>query len=250
MKQKDTELRKHFDNSDELCEYMADLCDGCTILAFSTGKDSVVAWLKLRRYFRKIVPYYLYPIPGGPLSFTERAIKYYEDWFGCHILRLPHPSVHRMLNDFVDQAPENLRIIEEARLPNIDYEDINALVRATDPELEDAYQASGVRSADSIVRRQSMLKHGQINHKARRWYPAFDYLKADMIRELDAAQIALPIDYEWFGRTFDGIDHRFTSVVKEKSPEDFERIKLAFPLVEMDILRQQYRREHHEGGTA
>lgn len=190
------ELRKHFDNSDELCEYMADLCDGCTILAFSTGKDSVVAWLKLRRYFRKIVPYYLYSIPGGPLSFTERALKYYEDWFDCRIMRLPHPSMYRWLNNFVDQAPENLRVIEEANLPNIDYEDINALACHTDKELDGAYQASGVRSADSIARRQSTIKHGQVNHKARRWYPVFDYKKEDMVRELDAAQISLPIDYK------------------------------------------------------
>ena len=65
------DLRKHFDNSDELCEYMADLCNGCTLLAFSTGKDSIVAWLKLRRYFRKIVPYYLYCVPN--LEFIEKT---------------------------------------------------------------------------------------------------------------------------------------------------------------------------------
>ena len=59
------ELRKHFGNSDELCEYMAGLCGGGTLLAFSCGKDSIVAWLKLRRYFRKIVPYYLYYV-GSP----------------------------------------------------------------------------------------------------------------------------------------------------------------------------------------
>ncbi len=240
------DLQKHFENSDELCQYMAELSKGCTILAFSTGKDSIVAWLKLRRYFDKIVPYYLYTVPSGPLSFTERALRYYEEWFGCHILRLPHPSLYRLLNRFVLQAPENLRTIEEANLPELDYEDINALVRATDPALENAYQASGVRSADSIVRRQSMLKHGQVNHKARRWYPVFDYKKEDMVRELDAAQIALPIDYEWFGRTYDGLDYRFTSVIKEKSPVDYERIKEAFPLVELDILRHEYRREYHE----
>lgn len=242
--------RKHFANSDELCEYMAELSNGRTILAFSTGKDSIVAWLKLRRYFDKIVPYYLYSDLCGPLSFVEKALRYYEDWFGCHILRLPHPALYRQLNRFVLQAPENLRIIEEAKLPELDYEDINALVRATDPELAGAYQASGVRSADSIVRRQSILKNGPVNHNARRWYPVYDYKKADMVKALDEAGIYLPIDYEWFGRTYDGLDYRFTSVIKEKSPEDYERIKETFPLVELDILRQVYRREYHEGRAA
>jgi len=241
------ELRKHFDNSDALCGYMADLCDGCTLLAFSTGKDSIVAWLKLRRYFQKIVPYYLYSIPGGPLSFTERALMYYEDWFGCHIIRLPHPSMYRHLNNFVDQAPENLRIIEEARLPNFSDKDICALVRRTDRELAGAYLANGVRSADSIVRRNAILKHGSVNHKAKKFMPVYDYKKEDMLRELKAAGIALPIDYEWFGRSFDGIDYRFTSVIKEKSPADYDRIKAAFPMVEMGILKYQYRAEYFAG---
>ncbi len=238
-----TDLRTHFDNSDQLCEYMADLTGGVTMLAFSTGKDSIVSWLKLRRYFRKIVPYYLYCVPGN-LAFVEKSLRYYEDWFGCHIIRLPHPSLYRMLDNAVFQAPENLRIIEEANLIKFDFEDVNTLVRMTDEELDTAYQASGVRCADSIVRRTSVMKHGSVNHSKMRFFPVYDYKKDDMVRELDAAGIALPIDYEWFGRTFDGIDYRFTHVIKEKAPEDYQKIIAAFPLVELDILRQQYRAEY------
>lgn len=243
-------LLSHFENSDACCEYMSDLCDGKTLLAFSTGKDSVVAWLKLRRYFKEIVPYYLYCIPGGPLSFTEKALQYYEDYFQTRIVRLPHPALNYFWNQAVFQAPENLSILEHADLMNFTYEDINELVRHTREGLENTYQASGVRSADSIMRRNVMMKHGVINHTKRSWFPVFDYKKDDMIKELEDANIALPIDYVWFGRTFDGIDYRFTSVLKEKSPEDYERIVAAYPLVELDILRQQYRREYHENKKA
>ena len=55
----------------------------------------------------------------------------------------------------------------------------------------------------------------------------------------------MPIDYEWFGRTYDGIDYRFTSVLKEKSPADYERVKAAYPLVEVDIMRMKYREEYY-----
>ena len=237
-------LQTNFDNSDALCEYMSGLCGGVGLLAFSRGKDSLVAWLKMRRYFKRIVPYFLYSIPPGPLSFEEKSLRYYEDYFGCHIIRLPHPSMNRWFNNFVAQAPENLRIIENARLADVDYVDVNNMIRQADPEMAMAYQASGVRSADSIIRRTSMLKHGVVNHTKKAWYPVFDYKKEDMLRELDAAQVALPVDYEWFGRTFDGIDCRFTGVLKERSPEDYARIQRAFPLVELDILRQEYRAEY------
>ena len=185
----------------------------------------------------------MYTVPN--LEFVEKSLRYYEDWFGCHIIRMPHPALYRMWNNFTDQAPENLRIIEEAMLPHFTDWHTCDLIRQTDPALKNAYQANGVRSADSIVRRQSMIKHGQVNHKDMKYFPVFDYKKEDMIRELEAAKIALPIDYEWFGRSFDGIDYRYTSVLKEKAPEDFERIKQAFPMIELDILRMQWRAEYH-----
>ena len=73
-----------------------------------------------------------------------------------------------------------------------------------------------------------------------------------MLREVDEAKIKLPIDYIEkssislrFGRTYDGIDYRFTSVLKEKSPADFEQVKAAYPLVEADIMRMKYREEYY-----
>ena len=44
-------------SGESLCRTMAEECD-TAILAFSTGKDSIAAWLQLRKYFKHIVPYY------------------------------------------------------------------------------------------------------------------------------------------------------------------------------------------------
>ena len=82
--------------SSEMCEQMAAECD-TAILAFSTGKDSIAAWLQMRKYFKRIIPYYCYTVPG--LTFVEESLKYYEDFFGTHICRLPHRSLARMLRN-------------------------------------------------------------------------------------------------------------------------------------------------------
>ena len=82
---------------------MAQECD-TAILAFSTGKDSIAAWLQMRRYFKRIVPYYCYSVPN--LGFVERSLAYYEDFFGTHIYRLPHRSLYRCLRGLVFQPPE------------------------------------------------------------------------------------------------------------------------------------------------
>ena len=49
--------------------------------------------------------------------------------------------------------------------------------------------------------------------------------------------IELPCDYAWFGRSFDGIDKRFTKVLKDKAPDDYATLLEWFPLLEVDHVR-------------
>jgi hypothetical protein len=126
----------------------------------------------------------------------------------------------------------------------IDYDSINHFIRQTESALDEAYCASGVRMADSPIRRSSIIQNGPINHKRMTFYPCYDYLKADMLRELDAANIALPIDYVWFGRTFDGLDARFLRPLKENAPEDYQTVLDWFPLAGTVLTRENMRREH------
>jgi hypothetical protein len=51
--------------------------------------------------------------------------------------------------------------------------------------------------------------------------------------------VKLPIDYELFGRSFDGIDYRFAKPLRERLPEDYERIKFWFPLIDVEILSHE-----------
>ena len=51
--------------------------------------------------------------------------------------------------------------------------------------------------------------------------------------------IKLPVDYKLFGRTFDGIDYRFVGPLRKHLPEDFERLRFWFPLIDLEILRRE-----------
>lgn len=55
-----------------------------TLLAFSTGKDAIAAWLAIREHFDEVIPYYLYLIPD--LEFVEESLAYYEKFFGTKII--------------------------------------------------------------------------------------------------------------------------------------------------------------------
>lgn len=229
-----------FDNSDLLNTYVSRLSNRRCLLSFSLGKDSIGAWLKLRDHFDYILPYYLYPVPG--LEFVEDSLLYYEQYFGTRILRLPHPSLYRWLNNFVFQPPERWRIIQELRLPEFDYDGINAVLKEDYNLPDPTYQANGVRMNDSLQRRTAMLTHGPLNEKRQTFCPVFDWTADDLYNAISKAGVKLPIDYKWFGRTFDGLDYRFLKPIKDNAPRDYQRILEWFPLADLEIFRREQRK--------
>lgn len=209
-------------------------------LGFSRGKDSIAAWLKLREHF-KVVPFFMWAVPG--LEFVEESLQYFEDFFETKIHRLPHPSFYRKLNGLVYQPPNRIPVIRAARLPLPEYDDI-ADYLADDLGFEARpWTATGVRAADSPLRRSAITQYGAINRKRRNFYPVWDMKKAELIDLIRGSGCKLPVDYNLFGRSFDGIDYRFLKPIKDHLPEDYERILEWFPLADLDIARRQFSRE-------
>lgn len=245
--------------SAELCEKMSQECD-TAILAFSTGKDSIASWLQMRRYFKHIIPIYRYAVPG--LQFVEDSLKYYEDFFGCHIYRLPHPSLFRKLTYGVFQPPDRASTIMEQYAIDLNtytYAAINDIVRNTMGLSDSVYAGVGIRMADSPMRRVAIRRYGAIIHREKNFYPVYDWRKEDMMQAFTEARIRLPVDYRIWGRTFDGLNYSFIKPLKEWFPDDYKRCLDWFPLMELEIGRwegvntiQRYRSDTHEPleGTA
>lgn len=208
------------------------------LLAFSCGKDALASWLALRDSgVEQIVPYYMFYVPG--LRFVEESLDRFEQAFGQRIARYPHPSLYRWINHFVFQVPERLAIIEAAQLPDPTYEQIVQIIREDHGLPAATWVADGVRAADSIVRRTSIKTHGPMKSASRKVSVIWDWQVAEVRSRLADAGIALPVDYEWFGRSFDGIDARFTGPLREHAPEDYARILDWFPLAGLDLMRQE-----------
>lgn len=231
-------------DSDDLCRTIRAESES-VILAFSCGKDSVAAWIQLERHGFKVLPYHMYLVPG--LEFVEEAIRYYEDFFGVHILRIPHPSLYRMLNEMTFCSPERCRIVEQLDLPVFDYDELRDVVADDFGVSRSTWTASGVRCADSMQRRASFRKHGPVTHSRRVFYPVWDWKKAELVEAIREAKIKMPIDYTLFGRSFDGVDFRFLYPIKQHFPRDYARILEWFPLAELEIKRYEYAKK---AGTA
>ena len=213
-----------------------------TLLAFSTGKDAIAAWLAIRPHFDRVLPYYLYSVPG--LEFVEESLDYYERKFDTKITRLPHPSLHRKLNNFVFQPPENCLVIEQAKLPNHSYVHIHSAMCKKFAIPTSTLIADGVRSADSPIRRVAIMKYGTIKPHLNKYHPVWDWKKADLVAAFKQHDVRLPIDYQLFSRTFDGIDLRFLLPLKKHRPADYRKVLEWFPLADLEVFRWECAHGH------
>ena len=228
---------KRAENSEEVIQQIRGVTPD-TLLAFSCGKDSIASWLAIRDHFDTIVPFYMYLIPGN-LSFIEESLQYYEDFFDTKIVRMPHDSLYRMLNGMTFQPPERLRFMQKLDLQEPNREDTAYL----DPDT--VFTAIGVRQNDSIQRRLAIQKHGAINTTQRHYYPVYDWSKQRLIDEIKKAGVKLPVDYNLFGRSFDGLDLRFIYQIKKHYPLDYQKILEWFPMVEVEIYRYEFAMKGH-----
>ncbi|QPK81127.1 phosphoadenosine phosphosulfate reductase [Schaalia sp. ZJ405] len=217
--------------------------EGRTVLvSMSLGKDAIATALALQE---EAVPFemaYLYYIPGRDgkrtLDFIHDTINDLEGVFGQKIHLYPHPSLYRWLNNFVFQPPERLAVIEAAQLPEVKYSQLWDLIKQDLDLPTDTWIADGVRAADSIVRRASLSRHGIMKPNNHKVSPIADWLKSEVLDIIERHNITLPIDYEWFGRSFDGIDYRFIEPLSRHAPTDYQRILDWFPLAELELLRK------------
>jgi hypothetical protein len=208
-----------------------------TLLAFSCGKDSIAAWLAIRDSFEEVVPYYCYMIPD--LELVEESLAYYERFFGvAHIARMPHPALYKWLNRGIFQTPGRIEVIYAAKLPLFEFQDIARLV-AERAGIEKPMVADGVRSADSPLRAIGFRKYGAIRRAQGRYCPVWDWSKDRLIAEFERSGVKLPVDYDLFGRSFDGIDLRFVVPLKERRPADYRRVLEWFPLVEAAVWKYE-----------
>lgn len=205
------------------------------LLACSLGKDSLGAWCALRDAGIEVIPAYLWYLPY--LAFVDQELEHYQQMFGCEIHCYPHPSYYRWIANGVYQPPARLRAIAELDIVPPDYDQTWALIKADLGLPADTWVADGVRAADSIVRRASFVRNGVMKQTTRKVSPIADMLKGELMELLGRHQVDLPIDYDIWGRSFDGIDYRFMAPMAERLPGDFARVHEWFPLVDVELER-------------
>lgn len=208
---------------------------GSHLIAFSRGKDAIASLIACRESGLHVIPFHMHLVPG--LEFVAESLAYFERVFDCKILDIPHPSLLRMLKYCVFQPPQHVELVDAQRIHVPTFAACYADARKLTSAPAGCLVASGVRACDSIVRRLGFKRFGHIRPKTETFYPVWNYNIA-MTRAIIAAHgISLPVDYELFGRSFDGIDARFLVPLARHRPADYRRVLEVFPLAELEVFR-------------
>ncbi len=250
-----------FATSDETCKYVRSQTSK-VILGFSGGKDSILAWAQLRRFWhaKDIIPICQLFVPGPPeqqgkgtLPYLQKALDDYEQQIGRRIYRVPHMSFYASMAGKVWQPPERYSTLEhlneQGYFPLFDYHDYNTWIKEQ-TGLEHAWVATGIKQADNIYRRRHISQHGSVLPQRQTFYPVWDFTKQMTVDTLKMTGLKLSVDYEWFGRSLAGIDARFTWALKDKSPEDYRVLKFWYPLCDLDHFRMVARSRLLAAGAA
>lgn len=228
-----------FENSDRLCEWVAERSPTIA-LSFSGGKDSVACWIQCRRYFERIIPIYMYNVPG--IRFIEQGLDHYEQHFGCHIYRMPHPVLYRLLANYVFQPPDRITAIQNASLPQYEPDDvINVVLESLGLDAASIFRAVGIRAYDSQNRWSLIKRYGAVNQKRLTFYPCYDWNKERLLTEIKREGVQLGPEYRVMPRSFDGFGSQYLIPIRDNFPADYKRILEWLPLAELEALRIEER---------
>jgi hypothetical protein len=216
-------------------------------IGFSTGKDSVCGLDMLIKAGIEPLPVFFYQVPS--LQFVEDNLKMYEDYFGLRIVRLPHPILYDHINHQDWQPYDKVLTIGQFDLGRITFAMMNEMYLKANNIKGFEYDCNCMKMADSLNRRLTLSKLPDIDHKKKIIYLTKYLSKQDVFDYIKENNIPLTKDYEIFGISWDGLAYHFLYGIKKYYPNDYEKIKEYFPLIEAEIFRyklfQKYKYEQN-----
>lgn len=195
------------------------------IVGFSGGKDSMVTLDLCFKYFKNVVPYFMYLVPD--LEFQENMLKRYEERYKTEIIRIPHFEC----SDFLKYG--------SFTLPDFDVDivkinDTYAYLR----ELTGIYWiAAGERCADSIVRNAMIKKSGSIDYNRGRFYPLAYWNKKEVLEYIKYRKLYLSPEQKKLGFSFRSLAGSELSIIKQIYPKDYEKILKVYPFAGAGVER-------------
>ena len=197
------------------------------IVAFSGGKESVVTLDLCFRYFKHVVPFFMYICPE--LSFQEKTLEWYEKKYQTEIIRLPHMDVSEFFHYGSFRIPD----------PTYPIVSINDIYRYMRLETDIWWIAAGERIDDSIVRRAMMKKSGSIDVQRGRFYPVSAWKKREILDYIKFHNLYIGQDSKKLGFSFKSLWGKELLMLKQHFPGDYDKILRLYPFAAAGVKREE-----------
>lgn len=197
------------------------------LVGYSGGKDSAVLLDLCVKHFDKVDVFFMYAVKG--LEFQEATLRYVESKYGTRVHRVPHFE----LSSFLRYGTFR---VEDFEVPIVSTREVYDYLRE---QTGCHWIACGERIADSIVRRATIKKSGSVDMKRGRFFPLAEWSKADVLAYIRQHKLHVGAESEKLGFSFRGLAGKDMAKIRDAYPEDFERIRQWFPLVEGAVRRYE-----------
>lgn len=191
------------------------------ILMFSTGKDSIVCLDLCRKYGIKVQPVYLYKVQG--ISFREQIIKYYENRFDVRVAQ--HPAIE-LINY------QNNNRIDGKKEKKLRAVDLESYLRR---KYNMSWIIQGVKASDGFGCK--LMVHTGCLPKHKKGYPVAHWTDKDVYNYIKKNKLPLPLDYKIGYENIDTYKGELLLYVYQNHPEDYQKIKSQYPLIEGELVR-------------
>lgn len=209
-----------------------------TVIVGVSGKDSLAALDVCAQHFERVHGYFMYRVKG--LRFQEEYLQYLERRYGLEILRVPHFELARLLRGQVLRHPtaqaSKLRLVKPRHVEDYVRRHFGA-----------SWIATGEKYADSLERNAQIVPCEGLDHKRQRLYPVGLWTDTEVNRYIALRQLPMPPDYRLLPHKMRNFGELLALEeiwsIYQHYPDDYERIRAVFPLVDVQIQRYKQRME-------
>jgi len=214
------------------------------LVAGPSGKDSLVCLDICHRLGFNLKTFFY---RDCYLEGEQRWIDFAHNRYGVETLLLPHPGLSQLLRT------STLRRVDPAREQAVAKITPNDIERIARKRTGYEWICYGHRRSDSLQRAgminqcNGVWERKKDGTPIRRVYPISEFKPKDVAAYLRSRKIPIPEMYGAIARGTSGIAPENPDCVmwlKEHWPQDYERLKLLFPLIDNIIAREEVRAKH------
>lgn len=200
------------------------------LVSFSAGKESLACLELCVEHFERVQPFFMYVVKG--LSFQEVYLRYIENRYKLTIDRIPHWQLAAIFRGSVARHATGL----SKSCPRVTVRDIGHAMRKKHG-IE--WIVSGETCGESLQRTGMIKACDGISKSRGHIFPLAYWRRMDVEGFLSDRDIPLPPEYKITldNRSFGGLRMEHIVPIFDNYPEDYQKIKAVFPLVDSQVLR-------------